>query len=230
MKEENELKIVLNIFQKFLELNKCPKVIFDIDGYNLNIQDERFSCRGQRINPPIPISRFIENLMEALDSSDELPRFSEDGEQEIYNYEFVIDSENKQVSIIGNYSVYTVEETQITELYAEDEDMNNEVLSNFFKKLREEGDFELEVPFEGSGDSGWIHDTGETRKTDNYPVPPSIMETMYQMLEDYPGWEINEGSQGEFTFESAGGKDRLSLNFNMNMEGTAEELLHKFDY
>ena len=56
------------------------------------------------------------------------------------------------------------------------------------------------------------------------------METMYQMLEDYPGWEINEGSQGEFTFESAGGKDRLSLNFNMNMEGTAEELLHKFDY
>lgn len=239
MKEENELKVVLNIFQKFLELNKCKKVVFDIEGYDLNMQDDRFLCSGvhrgpehfqvgSRISPPIPISQFIENFMEALDSSDDLPRFSENGEQEIYNYEFVIDSENKQVSILGNYSYYKTEETEMTELYAED--MNDEEFSNFFKKLREEGDFELEVQFEGGGDSGWIHDTGETRKTDVYPVPPSIMETMYQMLENYPGWEINEGSQGQFTFESAGGKDRLTLYFNMNTEETAEELLYKFDY
>ena len=32
------------------------------------------------------------------------------------------------------------------------------MFSDFFKKLREEGDFELEVQFEGGGDSGWIHD------------------------------------------------------------------------
>ncbi len=239
MKEQNELKVVLNIFQKFLELNKCKKVVFDIDGYDLNMQDDRFLCSGvhrgpehfqvsSRISPPIPISRFIENFMEALDSSGNLDRFSEDGEQEIYNYEFVIDSENKQVSILGNYSKYLVEETQITELYANE--MDDEEFSNFFKKLREEGDFELDVRFEGGGDSGWIHDTGETRKTDNYPVPPFMMEKMYQMLEDYPGWEINEGSQGEFTFESAGGKDRLTLHFNMNTEVTAEDLVYQFKY
>ena len=227
MKEQNELKVVLNIFQKFLELNKCKKVIFDVGGYDLDMQDERFTCNGQRVNPPIPIGKFIENFMEALDSSGDLERYGED-DQEIYNYEFAVDSENKQVSIFGNYSVYKVEETQITELYAKD--MDDEEFSNFFKKLREEGDFELEVQFEGGGDSGWIHDTGETRKTDNYPVPPFIMETMYQMLEDYPGWEINEGSQGEFTFESAGGKDRLTLNFNMNTEETAAELLYQFNY
>jgi hypothetical protein len=234
MKEQNELKVVLNIFQKFLELNKCKKVTFDIDGYDLNMQDDRFLCSGlhrgpgQRLRPPIPISQFIENFMEALDSSGDLERYSEDGDQEIYNYEFVIDSENKQVSILGNYSVYKVEETQMTELYAKD--MDDEEFSNFFKKLREEGDFELEVQFEGGGDSGWIHDTGETRKTDNYPVPPFMVETMYQMLEDYPGWEINEGSQGEFTFESAGGKDRLTLYMNMNTEETAEELVYQFNY
>ena len=50
------------------------------------------------------------------------------------------------------------------------------------------------------------------------------------MLEDYPGWEINEGSQGEFTFESAGGKDRLTLHFNMNTEVTAEDLVYQFKY
>ena len=227
MKEQNELKVVLNIFQKFLELNKCKKVIFDIGGYDLDMQDERFTCNGQRVNPPIPIGKFIENFMEALDSSGDLERYGED-DQEIYNYEFAVDSENKQVSIFGNYSTYKVEETQITELYAKD--MDDENFSNFFKKLREEGDFELEVRFEGGGDSGWIHDTGETRKTDNYPVPPFMMEAMYQMLEDYPGWEINEGSQGEFTFESAGGKDRLTLNFNMNTEETAAELLYQFNY
>jgi len=239
MKVQNELKVVLNIFQKFLELNKCKKVVFDIDGYDLNMQDDRFLCSGvhrgpehfqvgSRISPPIPISQFIENFMEALDSSGDLDRLSEDGEQEIYNYEFVIDSEKKQVSILGNYSKYLVEETQITELYANE--MDDEEFSNFFKKLREEGDFELDVRFEGGGDSGWIHDTGETRKTDNYPVPPFMMEKMYQMLEDYPGWEINEGSQGEFTFESAGGKDRLTLHFNMNTEVTAEDLVYQFKY
>ena len=227
MKEQNELKVVLNIFQKFLELNKCKKVIFDIGGYDLDMQDERFTCNGQRVNPPIPIGRYIEHFMEAIDSSGDLMRYGDD-DQEIYNYEFAVDSENKQVSIFGNYSVYKVEETQITELYAKD--MDDEEFSNFFKKLREEGDFELEVRFEGGGDSGWIHDTGETRKTDYYPVPQFIMETMYQMLEDYPGWEINEGSQGEFTFESAGGKDRLTLYFNMNTEETAAELIYQFNY
>ena len=55
-------------------------------------------------NPPIPISQYIENFM-ALDSSGDLERFSGDGDSEIYNYEFVIDSENKQVSILGNYSL-----------------------------------------------------------------------------------------------------------------------------
>lgn len=228
MKEQNELKVVLNIFQKFLELNKCKKVIIDVDGYDLNVRDERFMCNGQRVNSPIPIGKFIESFMESIDASGDLDRYSEDGDQEIYNYEFVIDSENKQVSILGNYSVYKVEETQMTELYAED--MDDEEFSNFFKKLREEGDFELEVQFEGGGDSGWIHDTGETRKTDNYPVPPFMVETMYRMLEDYPGWEINEGSQGEFTFESAGGKDRLTLYMNMNTEETAEELIYQFNY
>ena len=239
MKEQNELKVVLNIFQKFLKLNKCKKVTFDIDGYDLNMQDDRFLCSGvhrgpehfqpgQRLRPPIPISQYIENFMEALDSSGDLERFSGDGDSEIYNYEFVIDSENKQVSILGNYSVYKVEETQITELYAKD--MDDEMFSDFFKKLREEGDFELEVQFEGGGDSGWIHDTGETRKTDNYSVPPFMMEIMYRMLEDYPGWEINEGSQGEFTFESSGGKDRLTLYFNMNTEETAAELIYQFSY
>jgi len=228
MKEQNDLKVILNLFHKFLELNKCPKAIFDVDGYDLNIQDERFTCNGQRVVPPIPIGRFIENFMESIDASDDLDRYSEDGDQEIYNYEFVIDSQNKQVSILGNYNVYKSEDTQITELYAKD--MDDEEFSNFFKKLREEGDFELEVQFEGGGDSGWIHDTGETRKTDDYPVPPFMVETMYQMLEDYPGWEINEGSQGEFTFESAGGKDRLTLYMNMNTEETVAELIYQFNY
>ena len=122
MKEQNELKVVLNIFQKFLELNKCKKVIIDVDGYDLNVLDERFMCNGQRVSPPIPIGKFIESFMESIDASADLDRDSEDGEQEIYNYEFVIDSENKQVSILGNYSKYQVEETQITELYANEMD------------------------------------------------------------------------------------------------------------
>ena len=77
--------------------------------------------------------------------------------------------------------------------------MDDESFSNFFKKLREEGDFELEVPFEGGGDSGWIR-YWWTRKT-VVSYTSTYVGNNVSNVRKLPGWEINEGSQGGYFFD-----------------------------
>lgn len=73
----------------------------------------------------------------------------------------------------------------------------------------------FEVIFHGSGDSGEI----ETSTTNGYNVDGNILDFLYKWLESfYGGWEINEGSQGNFIFDVE--KQIITLNFNENTEET----------
>lgn len=61
--------------------------------------------------------------------------------------------------------------------------------------------------YEGSGDSGYIESGMELssgKSLDN--IPADLEEWMYGKLSMYGGWEINEGSQGSFTFNFQDGK------------------------
>jgi hypothetical protein len=56
----------------------------------------------------------------------------------------------------------------------------------------------LVLKYNGGGDSGYIESNFESGQS----VPPPVEEWCYQQLEDnFGGWEINEGSQGEFQFD-----------------------------
>jgi hypothetical protein len=56
----------------------------------------------------------------------------------------------------------------------------------------------LVLKYNGGGDSGYIESNFESGQS----VPPPVEEWCYQQLEDnFSGWEINEGSQGEFQFD-----------------------------
>jgi len=56
----------------------------------------------------------------------------------------------------------------------------------------------LVLKYNGGGDSGYIESNFENGE----PVPTEVEEWCYQQLEDnFAGWEINEGSQGEFQFD-----------------------------
>jgi hypothetical protein len=55
----------------------------------------------------------------------------------------------------------------------------------------------LVLKYNGGGDSGYIESNFESGQS----VPTEVEEWCYQQLEDnFSGWEINEGSQGEFQF------------------------------
>lgn len=111
--------------------------------------------------------------------------------------------------------------------------------------LKDAGVKQVDVQFDGSGDSGQIEaivytpgkgdlfggtevDGTETELTSwasgeprrairNRTVDELVEEACYGILENsHPGWEINEGAFGDFVIDVE--NDRISLNFNQRIE------------
>jgi hypothetical protein len=228
-KEIKDLKVILNIFHKFLEKNKCEVAVFGVDAYDLKISSGyKFYCGSQYISSPIPLDRYIEDFMDVLKGNDELDTWvdtPDGGDTEIYAYNFEINPEERMVRIYGDYSYYA--EGELEKNYYDTDELPEEVIG-FLNTLSEEGHGELEVDFQGSGDSGWVEEDGRTRKDDNYKIPDVVENYCYELLNKYPGWEINEGSQGKFYFDSS--KIMVSFEFQYNEEISDRELFYQFKY
>lgn len=124
-----------------------------------------------------------------------------------------------------------------------------EILFNELNKLNIT---EFSVPFDGSGDSGSVNTpdldnqilgkvipnfslcTGTfwngTKNTETYnervSIEDLIIEICYKLLASYwPGWEINEGSYGTFTFDV--GERKVSLEFH---EIVQSENVHEAEF
>lgn len=102
---------------------------------------------------------------------------------------------------VTSYQVYTVtepDESSGTE-WGEEDISDDETLLEVFDSLDEVsgGKNELEITYEGSGDSGYIDD----RMSNGEDVPANVQDWCYITLENlHGGWEINEGSRGTFIF------------------------------
>ena len=116
------------------------------------------------------------------------------------NYESItveIDTQEKVVTVTHNWNYTTSSDPETTEWEDDDEDVKE-----IFKELKENPEFngisELTLKYDGGGDSGYIEgsfDSGES-------VSASIENWCYERLENmYGGWEINEGSSGNFEFD-----------------------------
>lgn len=81
-------------------------------------------------------------------------------------------------------------------------------------------DGQLILRYNGSGDSGYIESSFE----DGNSVPSAIEDWCYNQLEShFGGWEINEGSDGEFIFDF--NKMTIDLNHTMNIEENSSDTL-----
>jgi hypothetical protein len=75
----------------------------------------------------------------------------------------------------------------------------------------------LVLKYNGGGDSGYLESNFESGQ----PVPTEVEEWCYQQLEEnFGGWEINEGSQGEFQFYFDEKNVILSHTFNIEESRT----------
>jgi hypothetical protein len=103
--------------------------------------------------------------------------------------------ENKEISLTHIYSYQTEGASENVEY----DDMIEEwEEKGVFNDTSIPEDNYLVLKYNGGGDSGYIESDFENGE----PSPGVVEEWCYQQLEEnFGGWEINEGSQGEFQFD-----------------------------
>ena len=124
-------------------------------------------------------------------------------------------SENKIVLHQVRFTSYGTEDSGY-ELYIEDYDEDDENYEYFLeirKFLDEIKATSATVTYEGGGDSGYINSTYESEKGTG-EISGEIEEICYKLLEEFGGWEINEGSQGSIVFT----KDEVNVQHEWNTE------------
>jgi len=139
----------------------------------------------------VPILKKIISYVDDEGLYDELPN---DANIVYQGFEITIDSVKKEISLTHMYSYQTEGGSEGVEY----DDMIEEwEEKGVFDDIEIPEDNYLVLKYNGGGDSGYIESNFESGQ----PVPPEIEEWCYQQLEEnFGGWEINEGSQGEFQF------------------------------
>jgi hypothetical protein len=98
-----------------------------------------------------------------------------------------------------------------------DDTEDSELVQRLLHEIMESGarpdsNGELQLDYNGSGDSGYIE---SSFSGGGGQVPANIEDWCYQVLENnYGGWEINEGSQGYFIFNTRKNIIWLELTYN----------------
>ena len=144
------------------------------------------------------------------------------------NYEridFDIDCQKSEISVNHWYTYYQRGDSNSVTWDAEDD-------KEIFEEWEKEGVLEdLDIPndgiltikYNGSGDSGYIENSFEEIGDQ---VPAAIEDWCYNQLErNFGGWEINEGSDGEFIFNFH--NTSVQLNHTYNTEENETDTIYE---
>lgn len=128
--------------------------------------------------------------------------------------EIKVDCKERKLLISGMEVVYITEgdgSGYETERIEKDEE-----LSSFFDEMKSKGMGVGFVDFDGGGDSGYINEK-MTIDGDDYEIPAHVQNVMYKMIQsNFGGWEMDEGSFGNFEFDFD--SKELYLNIEKRME------------
>lgn len=138
---------------------------------------------------------FKKLILKAIESTE----MSESENDQLY---LMFDAKNQEITI--THSWYEIEDNESSGISWELEDENgteDEELKKIFDSLEQyedESDNLLILRYDGSGDSGYL----EGQFEGGYEVPAIVEDYCADLLSiNFGGWEINEGSWGEFTFD-----------------------------
>ena len=201
---------------------------FEVDYGNFDFNSIRWDQithfeNNYRAEVPDGLIPIMEKIFKYVDENDLFNSADVDG----LNYERIsieIDAESKEISVKYWYSYYDRGDSQSV-VYDSQEDISR------FKKWVSEDFTEIEIPedavltikYNGSGDSGYIESTFDENGDS---VPSSIEDWCYQELEsNFGGWEINEGSDGEFIFDFD--NYIINLSHTMNVEENSSDTLYE---
>lgn len=131
--------------------------------------------------------------------------------EEWHRGEFDIDTVRQEISISDYWTEYGTNDA-VSEQFEDEPELFkiiNKALVSSEKKPTE-----LALTFEGGGDSGFLNESFDNF---NLAVPESVENWCYETLENnFGGWEINEGSSGNFVFNLE--EQTVTLNYYENIE------------
>lgn len=217
---EQKYKVLFNLINPAFLKSGCKKAVMEFDEA-FTIYQDGYYCGYQNSGNPksflIPIERELSEYVEEAVGDN---TWHEETGSEYYTYEVEINSEYRSVEIFGTYTVYGTE--PINEVVI-DEEEEPEEFKPIFDYLEEVGSDIVEVNVDAGGDSGWIHDTNDDVNGQPIQTSDQMEEVCYRLLNQHPGWEINEGSHAKFTFDPH--RRILIWEFAYNTEEQARELI-----
>jgi hypothetical protein len=181
-----------------------------LDKVNFNIDVQDNSVEYEEIDVDFSVATPIKNIFDEIIEL-HVDQIVDEGESEINedetsDYYQIYGTIYLKKQIIKfekfNYTYYGVEESgtsyDISD-YSEGDSMYNNFI-DVDKILKELNINEMIVGYDGGGDSGYINSDYRTEDGKTGDTPAVIEDICYDLLEDYGGWEINEGSSGTFIF------------------------------
>ena len=200
---------------------------YDFDSSDIDWKNMTHFSNNYRAEVPEGLISILEKIMKYIDD-ESLFKMPEDNDISYERVDFDIDTERQEISVNHWWSFYDTGDSNSVE-------WEGEQGKEIFEEWQEDGVFdELEIPnngiltvkYNGGGDSGFVENTFEEIGDQ---VPATIEDWCYNELEDhFGGWEINEGSDGEFVFDF--NNMTITLNHSYNIEETTSDTIYKEDF
>ena len=207
------MKNKLRILFKYLKGMGIDNITFRVDlesgiqDFNLDTEDNVSSAIENIIQEII--EEYEDKLYELGPGTVDNPNdyFSVDGE--------ILPNEGKFIFTNIDYQGYYTETSGTyydKDDYEEDDSMYDTFIAvgKFLDEIRATS---VTVGYSGGGDSGSV-DHNYEGEIGSGIVPNDIENICYSLLEEYGGWEINEGSQGNIVFT----KDEIEVNHEWNTQ------------
>jgi hypothetical protein len=223
-----EEKKYLRFFCKYLLSYGEDIATFRLEDYYDNYFDGRnsrlYTEENYYLEIPEKIRPIFKKISEA--SSNNIPNIEEDYNSVWAN--FIVDTKEQSISVEYCYSYYSKDEQPMS--WDEVEVNEDEDLLKVFEDIEKVlGVEEVRVQFDGNGDSGSIEGATDG-DGDGVELISSVENWCYEQLEsNFGGWEINEGSSGEFVFKTT--PKSVDFDFAWNNENTECDTIfeEKFD-
>jgi len=206
---------------EFLKQFDCDKITqtytFYDSGYDWGLQE--LGCEKSGETKYIATPKALYSLLEDI-----LDHTVQEIESDVYRYNDDISRFDLHVEIFPKkgllvYSNADIQsygkEEESTEYEFDEQDEDDNIVIKCREFLSNLGDPDsVTISYDGSGDSGALEQNGITSDGRSVDIPSDIEDICYSQLEEFSGWEINEGSSGEIVITN----DSLIVDHNWNRE------------
>jgi len=210
------MKNKFKLFMRFVSLLSCEKPYANVQCDEGRIEYVTFYCNGGDKSIPQNMMDLLTDVLEssAMELYDEARYYFDEGMSSWSNFDVYFD---KTTMRIWGMDVTTYG-TEDTGSYYEfkDQEEGDSIYDQFIeiqKFLDEINSNGVVIDYSGGGDSGYVegeyHSDSETGR-----VPDNIKNICYDLLGEFGGWEINEGSQGSISLT----KSTIDINHLWNTE------------